>query len=96
MLFLVKHKNYCHISTNTDSRDAYIEEYTGCMVFKYDSDQFSNFYVKLQGKIFKSGEHAYQWIKASSLGHAACRDSKQIVEALNQTGQLNYLQLNLC
>ena len=63
-----------------------------------DSDLLSNFYacnIKLQVKIFKSGEHAYQWMKASSLGRADLadkiqlaetpRESKQIVESLSQT-----------
>ena len=50
--------------------------------------------------MFKSGEHAYQWMKASSLGHAYLadkiqlaetpRESKQIVESLNQTDLDNW------
>ena len=81
---LILHKtqqNYCdrckelgHTSKETEKCDSYlVEEDTDRILFKYDSDPLSNFYeceVKIQGKIFSSSKHAYQWMKASSLGHA--------------------------
>ena len=65
--------------------------------------------IKLQGEVFKSGEHAYQWMKASSPGHSDLagkiqlaetpRESKQIVESLSQTDldneETNYYTLQL-
>ena len=50
--------------------DAYTEEDTERILIKYDRDPLLNFYacnIKLQGKIFKSSEHAYQWILLNSM-----------------------------
>lgn len=104
-------KNYCtrcknigHMSSNLNKCDAYlINDDPERVLFYLDSDPLSNYYaceIKYQGQIFKSSEHAYQWSKTKTLGHADLADriqladtpaqSKKITEVLNNTDLENW------
>lgn len=103
-------KTYCrkckkvgHTETNFEACPAYIEKDDERVLFKSDKDPLSNFYsckIHFQNQTFNSSEHAYQWAKASSLGHSDLaesvkeavlpKDSKKVTEILNSTDLENW------